>query len=103
VQPGLESNYWQEATERYLKGWLIGHGWQLERTHDLGKLIQSASAYSAGFERFMDFGEDLTQQFWLQHYPGDELSERPLNYDELRQQTGELIAVILNATSQAGD
>ncbi len=34
----------QEAKERYLKGSLIGRGWQLERTHDLGKLIESASA-----------------------------------------------------------
>lgn len=86
-----------EAAERYLKGWLIGRGWKLERTHDLGKLIQSAAGYLSAFDQWMDFAEDLTQQFWLQHYPGDELTEQPLNYEELRRQTSELVNLILNS------
>lgn len=85
----------QEAVERYLKGWLIGNGWKLERTHDLGQLIQAANGYSVEFEAFADFADDLTQQFWLQHYPGDELSEQPLNYDDLRIQTTHLLTLIL--------
>lgn len=36
----------QEAVERYLKGYLISQGWQLERTHDLGRLVEAASSYS---------------------------------------------------------
>ncbi len=41
-----------EAVERYLKGWLVGRGWKLERTHDLGKLLQTAIGYSAEFQPF---------------------------------------------------
>jgi HEPN domain-containing protein len=85
----------QGAVERYLKGYLVGQGWLLERTHDLRKLVDEACKHDSAFAGFTDLAQSLTEQFWLQHYPGDELDDVGSDYDELRQQAGELIALIL--------
>jgi HEPN domain-containing protein len=84
----------QEAVERYLKGYLLYHGWKLERIHDLGPLMEAAAAYDAQFLAFDDLAAALTEQFWAQHYPGDDLSEVGSDFETLRRQAGEMIALI---------
>lgn len=42
----------QESVERFLKGILVSHGWQLERIHDLNRLLDLATAHRADFRRF---------------------------------------------------
>lgn len=65
----------QEAVERYLKGYLVSKGWRLDRTHDLRKLLNEASQYDTTFLRFTELATSLTEQFWAQHYPGDDLTD----------------------------
>ena len=83
-----------EAVERYLKGYLIAKGWKLDRTHDLRQLVSEAFNYDQTFSRFNDWATCLTEQFWAQHYPGDDLTDVGSDYETLRQQAGELIALI---------
>ena len=85
----------QESLERYLKGFLISRGWKLERIHDLNRLVDAAVPYDRRFDQFAPLAQSLTEQFWAQHYPGDDLSEVGSDYDELRQQAGQMIALIL--------
>ena len=85
----------QEAVERYLKGFLIGSGWPLQRIHNLSALLDAAVQRDARFKSFADLCEGLTAQFWAQHYPGGDLADVGHDYDGLRQQAGELIALIL--------
>jgi HEPN domain-containing protein len=59
----------QEAVERYLKGFLIGSGWCLQRIHNLSTLLDAAIQVDARFKSFADLCEALTAQFWAQHYP----------------------------------
>ena len=59
----------QEATERYLKGFLIAHGWALKRTHDLKVLVRDAAGFAPEFSRFLDVADRLTAEFFEQHYP----------------------------------
>jgi len=84
----------QESVERYLKGYLISQGWALERIHDLNRLLDIATTFDARFSQFASLAQSLTEQFWAQHYPGDDLSEVGLDYPVLRQQAGELITLI---------
>lgn len=84
----------QESVERYLKGFLISRGWELERIHDLNRLLDFCMDYSVDFNRFVPLVQSLTEQFWAQHYPGDDLSEVGADYPDLRRQAGELIALI---------
>jgi len=94
----------QEAIERYLKGYLVGKGWPLQRIHNLSALLDAAVQKDARFKSFADLCDGLTAQFWEQHYPGGDLSEVGADYGALRQQAGELIAMILAAfpPAQAG-
>ncbi|MBI4672638.1 MAG: HEPN domain-containing protein [Chloroflexi bacterium] len=84
----------QEAVERYLKGYLVFRGWKLERIHDLGPLVEAAATYDARFSAFDDLAASLTEQFWAQHYPGDDLTDVGSDYETLRRQGGEMIALI---------
>ena len=84
----------QEATERFLKAYLIARGWKLRRIHDLGALVAEAVELDARFAAFEDFADSLTDQFWAQHYPGGDLTEVGHDYPVLRQSLGEMITLI---------
>ena len=42
----------QQATEKYLKGFLIYHGWKLEKIHDLVRLLAEAVKHRADLGEF---------------------------------------------------
>jgi HEPN domain-containing protein len=84
----------QESLERYLKGFLISRNWKLERIHDLNRLLDLCQDHCGEFSRFAPLAQSLTEQFWAQHYPGDDLSDVGEDYHELREQAGELIILI---------
>ena len=89
-----------EALERYLKGFLIANGWRLRKVHDLTLLNDEAKKFEPRFGTFDDLCESLTEQFWAQHYPGGDLSTVGSDYDMLRVQTGELVALIKTLISK---
>ncbi len=84
----------QESVERYLKGYLIARGWPLERTHDLRRLLAIAIQHCAHFASFKAFADELTEDFFAQHYPGGDWTHVGSNYESLRNQAGQLIALI---------
>lgn len=84
----------QEAVERFLKAYLISKGWKLEKIHNLSTLLDRAIAFDERFKTHAEFSENLTVQFWAQHYPGDDLSEVGFDYPELREQAGRLLFLI---------
>ena len=84
----------QESVERYLKGYLISRGWALRKTHSLPALLDEAIALDDRFMPHADVCENLAAQFWAQHYPGDDLSDVGLDYDELRKKIGDLVTLI---------
>jgi HEPN domain-containing protein len=86
-----------EAAERYLKGYLIHHGWKLIKTHDLGRLLAEACCFDCGLEQFAETTQSLTEQFWEQHYPGGDLDEVGQDYAALRQSLGEMVRIIETA------
>lgn len=90
-----------EAIERYLKGLLVHHGWQLVKTHDLGFLIAQASQFDPQYANYAESSRNLTEQFWEQHYPGGDLDEVGQDYPALRQSLGQMIALIEVALAPA--
>jgi HEPN domain-containing protein len=90
----------QEAVERYLKGWLIARGWSLDRTHDLRKLISVAMTIDPAFNRFKSFADELTDDFFAQHYPGGDWTNVGQNYETLRKQAGEIVSLIEQSLPQ---
>ena len=44
----------QQAAEKYLKGYLLGRGWPLKRTHDLEVLFNEALTHDDRFQQYLD-------------------------------------------------
>lgn len=84
----------QEASERFLKAYLIERGWELRKIHDLGALVADAVNLDSRFTAFEEFADNLTDQFWAQHYPGGDLDEVGQDYPALRHSLGQLVALI---------
>jgi HEPN domain-containing protein len=65
-----------QAVEKYLKGFLIVHGWKLKKTHNLVELVSEAVQYGAAFEPFLAFARSATVYYLDDRYPG----QRPPQY-----------------------
>lgn len=59
----------QQAVERYLKGYLIYRGWELQKTHDLRALIDDACDYDPSFAEFLELARVLTGAYLQERYP----------------------------------
>ena len=90
----------QEASERFLKAYLLSSGWKLRKIHDLGALVAEAVNLDPRFSAFGDFADSLTDQFWEQHYPGGDLDEVGQDYPALRQTLGEMVILIESSINQ---
>lgn len=90
----------QEAVERYLKGYLVAKGWKLVKTHDLSVLISEAITFDPRFKSCAPLADELTRDFFAQHYPGGDWLTIGQNYSQLRQATGEMILLIKQSLPQ---
>ncbi|MGQ9461492.1 MAG: HEPN domain-containing protein [Candidatus Fervidibacter sp.] len=70
----------QQAVEKWLKAFLLYHGWQLERTHDLEKLLGGAIKHEPSLERYREMCHRV-KDFVAARYPG---LPNMSSYDELK-------------------
>lgn len=61
----------QQAAETALKGFLAAHGVSLEKTHDLGRLLELAVPIEPAFDRFADMADVLSGYVALTRYPDE--------------------------------
>lgn len=59
----------QQALEKYLKGFLIAHGWTLKKIHDLEALLDDAVRYDATLDHFRPLVQQVTGYYLLERYP----------------------------------
>ena len=64
-----------QAIEKYLKGYLIFHGWKLKKIHDIETLISESGKYNKSFLEFLDFDRKLTSFYYESRYPPGPPSE----------------------------
>lgn len=84
-----------QACEKYLKGFLTYHGWQLRRTHNLVFLIGEALKHNEELAQFIDLAGKLTSQYLEERYPPGPIAEfSPEGIKELIKQTQNLIAML---------
>ena len=85
----------QQAVEKYLKGFLIYHGWKLEKIHDLVKLIEEAAKIDKSFSRFIAPLRRITNFYVESRYPlGYEIEYTKRELRDSINQTKNLIALI---------
>jgi len=59
----------QQAVEKYLKGYLLSQGWELQRIHNLEALLNEAIRFEPEMERFRELCEEATDFYTLERYP----------------------------------
>ncbi|MDP2939978.1 MAG: HEPN domain-containing protein [Candidatus Omnitrophota bacterium] len=59
----------QQAVEKYLKGFLIYHGWELRKIHDLISLLGDVIEIDKEFEKFSDALQVITKYYLDSRYP----------------------------------
>lgn len=58
-----------QSIEKYLKGFLIYNGWNLEKIHDLIKLIEEAIKIDKSFKRYVVPLRKITNFYFESRYP----------------------------------
>lgn len=58
-----------QAAEKYLKGFLISRGKELELIHDLVKLLHGAIKIDSDFLQFKEIAEKVTNFYFESRYP----------------------------------
>lgn len=59
----------QQAVEKYLKGFLIYHGWELRKIHDLISLLGDVIKIEKEFQRFSQELQIITKYYLDSRYP----------------------------------
>jgi len=65
----------QSAAEKFLKGFLIARGWQLERSHDIVQLLALCEDYDTELGKMHAEGAILNEYIIGGRYPGDIATE----------------------------
>jgi len=85
----------QQALEKYLKGFLIFHGWKLEKIHDLVKLLGEAIKIDRSFNQFIKPLRIITNFYVESRYPvGYEVAYTEQELKESVNQAKSLIILI---------
>jgi len=78
----------QQAAEKSLKGYLIYHGWKLQKIHDIRTILQEAVKLDRSFETFIPIAAQLTEFYFKSRYPPWE--EIDLEEKEVEEKLGEV-------------
>ena len=72
----------QQAIEKFLKAFLIYHGWELRFIHNLDALLDDAVCYNPTLEEFRDICQKITAFYFIERYPL--LIEEEITEDDVR-------------------
>jgi len=61
--------YLQQSLEKYLKAFLLQHGWKLRKIHALHDLLSDAVFYSPSLESFRKLCEGVSGYYFADRYP----------------------------------
>ena len=59
----------QQSLEKYLKAFLLSHGWKLRKIHALHDLLNDAVNYNPALEEFRKLCEKVTGYYLVDRYP----------------------------------
>lgn len=83
----------QQAVEKYLKGFLLDHGWSLRKTHELDLLLEEAIKYQPRLASYRDVCERMSSYYLIDRYPNDVASG--LDTRQIDSDAAEASALIL--------
>ena len=81
----------QQTLEKFLKGYLIGRGWQLRKIHELDRLLDAAGTYDPALLAFRPLCARVSTYYLVERYPtaaaggGPSEAQIRLDLDEARR------------------
>jgi len=63
------SFFLQQALEKYLKAFLLQHGWKLKKIHTLHSLLKEAVVYKPELESFRQLCQKVSGYYVIDRYP----------------------------------
>ncbi|MEW6102842.1 MAG: HEPN domain-containing protein [bacterium] len=73
----------QQSLEKYLKAFLLQHGWKLKKIHALHDLISDAIKYNPALESFRKLCERVSGYYFTERYP--KLVEEELSCEDVKK------------------
>jgi HEPN domain-containing protein len=67
--PEAAGFFLQQATEKFLKAFLLSKGWTLRRIHDLEVLLNEAVVFDAAMEKHREVLQKISGLYFLERYP----------------------------------
>ncbi|MEN6358383.1 MAG: HEPN domain-containing protein [Armatimonadota bacterium] len=67
--PDAAGFFVQQTVEKHLKAYLLYHGWQLMRIHDLEALLNEALTYDSSLEDFRHLCQKASGYYFINRYP----------------------------------
>ena len=67
--PDAAGYFLQQALEKFLKAFLLDHGWELKKIHPLFTLLDDAVKYNPKLEVFRDLCEIISGYYIADRYP----------------------------------
>lgn len=81
IDPEAAGFYLQQSAEKFLKAFLLSHGWELRRTHDLLVLLDHAADIDDSLAKYRSVLTDVTDYYMAERYP--HLSDEAITEDEV--------------------
>ena len=82
----------QQALEKLLKGFILAHGGQLRRIHDLTALLNEAGQFDSSLQRYRAACQRITGYYMAERYPL--ITETAITEDDVRQSLEQVTALI---------
>jgi HEPN domain-containing protein len=86
----------QQAAEKAVKGFLVFHDEEFEKTHNLPLLVTQATAKEAGFSERLDAAERLTPYATAFRYPGEVMEPEQEEFGKALQAAEEITGFVLS-------
>lgn len=87
----------QQAAEKAVKGLLLFHDQDFEKTHDITDLLRLATPYAPQLNAFLALGELLTPYAVKFRYPGAVPEPQRAEYDQAQEAAEKLLSAVLGS------
>ena len=97
VDDGAAAGFFlQQAAEKFLKGWLLDHGWDLRKTHWVNDLLDDAIGRGATLAEFRPLCGRVKDYYFADRYPNEEGDlPAPPSTEQVRRDLDEVRRLIL--------
>ena len=87
----------KQAAEKAMKGFLVFHDQDFEKTHNIQLLITLATSFEVGFSSWLEVAERLTPYAGMFRYPGEVLEPNQAEFDQALQEAEGLYSFVLSS------